>query len=98
MENKIERIYNHYIYIDDNKTKLTREQFIKDNFITTDDKNDRLHTEFICDILNKKGFKLNKIHIGRLFNEMELGKYTNKCYIDKVRKGGFEYIKYKGET
>jgi hypothetical protein len=44
MENKKERIYNHYIYIDDNKTKLTREQFIKDKFITTDDKNDRLHT------------------------------------------------------
>ena len=97
MSNKIERIYNDYIYIDDNKTKLTREQFIKDKFITTNDKNDRLHTHLICDILNKKGFKLNKIHIGKLFNEMKIGKYTKNCYIDKVRKGGFEYIKYIGE-
>jgi hypothetical protein len=38
MKNKKERIFNHYIYIDDDKTKLTREQFIKDTFITTDDK------------------------------------------------------------
>ena len=91
-----ERIYNHFIYIDDNKTKLTRQQFIKDNFITTDEKKDRLHTETICDILNEKGFKLNIIHIGRIFNEMQVGKYTNKCYIDKVKRGGFEYIKYIG--
>ena len=92
-----ERIYNHYIYIDDNKTKLTRQQFIKDNFITTDEKKDRLHTETICNILNKKGFKLNIIHMGRIFNEMQIGKYTNKCNIDKVKKGGFEYIKYIGK-
>ena len=91
------RIYNDYIYIDDNKTTLTRQQFIKDNFITTDEKKDRLHTETICDILNKKGFKLNIIHMGRIFNEMQIGKYTNKCYIDKVKKGGFEYIKYIGK-
>ena len=98
MNNNIkERIYNHYIYIDDNKTKLTRDEFIKDNFITTDEKMERLHTETICNILNKKGFKLNIIHIGRIFNEMKIGKYTNKCYIDKVRKGGFEYIKYIGK-
>jgi hypothetical protein len=92
--NKKERIYNDYIFIDDNKTKLTKEKFIRDNFITTDDKNDRLHTETICDILNKKGFKFNTIYVGRLLNQMEVGKYTNKCSIDKVRKGGFEYIKY----
>ncbi len=98
MNNNIkERIYNHYIYIDDNKTKLTRDEFIKDNFITMDDKMERLHTETICNILNKKGFKLNIIHIGRIFNEMQIGKYTNKCYVDKVRKGGFEYIKYIGK-
>ena len=96
MTNKKERIYNHYIYIDDDKTKLTREQFIKDNCVTTDDKNERLHTEYICDILNRKGFKLNIIHVGRLFNEMKIGKYSDKCYIDKCRKGGFEYIKYIG--
>ena len=98
MSNNIKgRIYNDYIYIDDNKTTLTRQQFIKDNFITTDEKKDRLHTETICDILNKKGFKLNIIHMGRIFNEMQIGKYTNKCYIDKVKKGGFEYIKYIGK-
>ncbi len=49
-----ERIYNHYIRIDDNKKKLTRQQFIKDNFIITDEKKDRLHTETICDVVNKK--------------------------------------------
>ena len=47
MKNKKERIFNHYIYIDDDKTKLTREQFIKNNFITTDDKKDRLHTLYL---------------------------------------------------
>jgi hypothetical protein len=52
-----ERIY-YYIYIVDNKTKLTRQQFIKDNFITTDEKKDKLHTETICDILNKKRLQI----------------------------------------
>jgi hypothetical protein len=79
MKNKKERKYNHYIYVDDDKTKLTREQFIKDNCITTDDKNDRLHTAFICDILNKKEFKLNIIHTGKIFYEIEIGKYNDKC-------------------
>ncbi len=45
----------------------------------------------------KKGFKLNVIHVGRMFNDMQIGKYTNKCYVDKIRKGGFEYIRYIGK-
>ena len=28
---------------------------------------------------------------------MNIGKYNNKCNVNEVRKGGFEYIKYKDE-
>ena len=97
MVKQIERIYNDFIYTDDEKTtKLTRDDFIKQNFITTNDKNDRLYTEDICNILLEKGFKLNTIHIGKIFNQLEIGKHNNKCYINKIRKAGFEYIKYIG--
>jgi hypothetical protein len=45
----------------------------------------------------QKKFKLNIIHIGRIFDDMQIGKYTYKCYVDKIRKGSFEYIRYIGK-
>ena len=90
-------LFKDFIYIDNEKTlKLCRDDFIKSNFESTNDKNDKLHTETISKILLNNGFKINTIHTGRIFNEMNLGKYNNKCSINKYRKSGFEYIKYIG--
>ena len=84
--------------IDNGETKLTVEQFIVNNFINSNDSKDRLHTDYICDILNEKGYKINIIEAGRLINRVGIGKYNGKCNIDKCKRGGFEYIKYVNET
>ena len=78
------------------EVKLPKEQFIIKNFKTTDNKKDRLHTMTIFNILTDNGYKLSSIEVGRLINSIKIGKYNDKCNIDKVRKGGFEYIKYIG--
>ena len=97
MTKEIKRLFKDFIYIDDDRTlKLHIDEYIKNNFICTNDKKDRLHTETISNILINDGFKLNTIHTGRIFNQLEIGKYNKKCYINKCVKGGFEYIKYIG--
>ena len=95
MPKHIERIYTDYTYIND--IKIMRDDFIKSSFITTENKNDKLHTETISKILVENGFLINPIHTGKIFNEFEIEKYNHKCNIDKTRKGGFEYIKYIGK-
>ena len=83
--------------INNGEVEITAETFILQNFITTNDNKDRLHTQDIADILNDKGYNLSLVEIGRIVNRTGLGKYHDKCYINKVKKGGFEFIKYIGE-
>lgn len=92
MPKHIERKYTDYTYVND--VKIMRDDFIKFSFITTDNKNDKLHTEQISKILVENGFLINPIHTGKIFNKLEIGKYNDKCSIDKSRKAGFEYIRY----
>ena len=92
MPKKIERIHNDYAVI--NGIKIMRNDFIKSSFITTENGNDKLHTETISKILFENGFLINPIHTGRIFNQMNIGKYNNKCNINKTVKSGFENIKY----
>ena len=92
MPKQLERKYTDYTYIND--VKIMRDDFIKTSFITTDDKNDKLHTEEISKILVQNGYLINPIHTGKIFNQLGIGKYNTKCNIDKSRKSGFEYIKY----
>lgn len=80
--------------INNGETEISAETFILQNFKTTTDSKDRLHTEDIKDILNEKGYKIDIREAGRLMNRTGIGKYNDKCNINKVRKGGFEYIKY----
>ena len=94
MPKHIERIYNDYTFI--NNIKIMRDDFIKSFFITTEDKNDKLHTETISKILMENAFLINPIHTGRIFNQMNIGKYNKHCNINKSIKCGFEYIKYLG--
>ena len=82
--------------INNEEKEISVENFIINNFVNTNDSKDRLHTETITDILNSKGYKVNSVEAGRLLNRVGIGKYNNKCNIDKNRKRGYEYIKYKG--
>jgi hypothetical protein len=52
---KEDEIFTFALQDNDRTLKLHRDEFIRTNFICTNDKNDRLHTKTKCDILNKKG-------------------------------------------
>jgi len=77
--------------------KLTIEEFIIRNFKNTNDDKDRIHTEEINEILKRNNYKISLIESGRLFNSIGIGKYNDKCNINKIRKGGFQYVKYIGK-
>jgi len=72
---------------------LTKERFILTNFKTTNDRSDKIHTEDLTLILKRNGYILDKIEVGRLFNQMGIGKYSKNITINKVKKAGYEYIK-----
>jgi hypothetical protein len=80
--------------INNGEVQITVEQFIINNFINSNDGKDRLHTDRICEILNENGYKTSIVETGRLVNRIGIGKYNNKCNIDKCKKGGFDFIKY----
>lgn len=75
---------------------ISVETFLIKNFKNTNDSKDRIHTETICDILNGNGYKINVIETGKLMTRIGIGKYNNKCNIEKLRKAGYDYLKYLG--
>jgi len=79
--------------INNGEKKMSIETFIIKNFITTNDSKDRLHTDTINSILNENGYK---VEAGKLINRIGIGKYNRMCSINKIRKVGYEYIKYLG--
>ena len=83
--------------INKGEKEMTDEQFIINNFITTNDNKDRLHTEKIKEILEFEGYKLSIQETGRLMNRIGLGKYNSKCNINGTKKGGFDFLKFVKE-
>ena len=83
--------------INNGEVKITAEQFILNNFKNSNNK-DRLHIDTINDILSNQGYKISNTEINKLLNRVNIGKYNKMCNIDKVRKTGFENIKYIGKT
>lgn len=79
--------------INNGEKEMSVETFIINNFINTNDKKDRLHTDDINNILNENGYK---VEAGKLMNRIGIGKYNKMCSINKIRKVGYEYIKYLG--
>lgn len=73
---------------------ITKEQFVINNFITTNNIDDKIHTTTITEILNDNGYNISQIDTGRLINRIGLGKHNKHTEINKVRKNGYEYIKY----
>ena len=45
-----------------------------------------VYTENISIILNDKGYKMSVVETGRLMNRIVIGKYNEKCNIDKCKK------------
>jgi hypothetical protein len=77
---------------------LTKEQFILQNFRDSTNDDEKLHTEMIANILKDNGYKLSPVDVGRIFNQMGIGKYNKHCNINRVRKAGYENIKFIGEV
>ena len=48
--------------------------------------------------MSNQGYKISNTEINKLLNRINIGKYNKMCNIDKVRKTGFENIKYIGKT
>ncbi len=80
--------------INNGEKELSVEQFIITNFQNTNDDKDRLHTETITGILEANGYAINTIETGKLINRIGIGKYDKQLNINKIRKGGYKYIKY----
>ena len=78
--------------------ELTVEQYIMQNFRTTNDSKDRLHIEEITQILNNNNYKVDKILAGRLMNRMGIGKYNKNCNKNNIRTRGYDYIKFVGQN
>ncbi len=74
-------------------------EFISNNFSTTTNKKDRLHTEDIIDILYRKGgFSHSTGKTAQVFKCMGIGEYKpNGCCINGKSKAGYYYILYKGD-
>jgi hypothetical protein len=73
---------------------ITVEQFILNNFKNSNDGKDRLHIETINNIINNNGYKLTNTELNKLFNRFGIGKYNKMCNINKIKKTGFDFIKY----
>lgn len=80
--------------INNTEKTISAETFILQSFITTTDSKDRKHTEEIKEILNEEGYKVDIAETGRLVNRTGIGKYNKNLTINKVKKAGFEFIKY----
>jgi hypothetical protein len=83
--------------INNGEVKVSAEQFILTNFKNSENK-DRMHIDTVNNILTSKGYKITNTEINKLLNRVDIGKYNKMCNVDKVRKPGFDNIKYIGEN
>ncbi len=74
------------------------EKFISENFSTTTNMNDRLHTRYILDIFNRNKFLFSDSRMAEIFKNMNLGEHRRSCTINRVVKSGYYYLKYEGDT
>lgn len=74
--------------------KLTAEQFILKRFKTTQDRNDKLHTEDICMKLKTAGYCESGIAIGKIMTRIGIGMHLHNCTIDGVKRAGYTHIHF----
>ena len=72
-------------------------EFISENFETTTNKKDRLHTEEIMNILFTKGLLYSTGKTAQVFKSMKIGEHRSNCRINSMAKAGYYYIAYKGK-
>jgi hypothetical protein len=70
------------------------ETFIINNYKTTPNKKDRIHTIDITCKLNENNYKITVADTNKLINKIQIGKFNKDTNINKKRLNGFEYIVY----
>ncbi|KAJ1640866.1 hypothetical protein T492DRAFT_1138723 [Pavlovales sp. CCMP2436] len=68
--------------------------YVTERFVTTENKDDRLHTQDIFMILASANYKTTSQNVGKIFNSIGIGVYDAKCNIDTVKKGGLKFVKF----
>ena len=79
----------------DNKYEALR-QFILENFETTTNIYDRLHSRDIVNIAYNNKFLFSDCKIAEVFKALNLGEHRSKCNINRKFQSGYYYIIYKG--
>ena len=67
-------------------------QFISENFSTTTNINDRLHTKDIIDIFNRNKFLLCDTKMAAIFKSMNLGEHRARCNIKRTVKSEYYFL------
>ena len=67
-------------------------KFILENFETTSNINDRLHTRDIINIAYNNKFLFSDCKIAEVFKTMDLGEHRSKCNINKKIQTGYYFL------
>ncbi len=70
-------------------------KFFSENFSTTTDIQNRLHTKDIVTIAFENKFSFSDGKIAEVFKNMNLGEHRTKCNINKKIQSGYYYLIYK---
>ncbi len=79
----------------ENKYEPLRKFFLE-NFETTTNKNDRLHSRDIINIAYNNKFSFSDCKIAEVFKSMNLGEHRKQCNINRKIQYGYYYLIYKG--
>ncbi len=71
-------------------------KFISENFETTTNIHDRLHTRDIINIAYNNKFKFCDVKIAEVFKSMNIGEHRSRCNINKKVQSGYYNVIYKG--
>ena len=75
----------------------TLKQFFSENFSSTTNKNDRLHTKDIIDIAYRNKFSFSDVKIAEVFKSMNIGEHRRGCTINRKIQSGYYYVVYIGK-
>jgi hypothetical protein len=73
-------------------------QFFLDNFETTTNIHDRLHTKDIINIALNNKFLFSDCKIAEVFKSMNIGQHKKQCNIYCKIQTGYYYVIYKGAS
>ena len=82
-----------------NETKYDAlKKFFLENFSTTTDIKNRLHTRDIVKIAFENKFSFSDGKIAEVFKNMNIGEHRTKCNIHKKVQSGYYYLIYKDNS